>query len=646
MKKITVLFTVLMMLAASSAFAAITAQYPAALNATWKTYTGFTVNGTANNLKGLRNASEQFFNSTSGGFFANKTYPNATISVYNGTGEAKIVVFDKGVTPFLFAQSLKNVNGLVTMASNNATNATTYFVPASGYTFMIGLSNMTITNATADKNPSAAGALNGSAMSFLYDNGTTLGSTFSTSDTWDYYAFGSDNSTKDVFAICAQVKLNTQTGNDNAQVKFWELDGDTKTSGYTSWIDYNATTNAAGTKLTLDTNKAAPTLFDAATINADRTIITGFVNGSDDGEAYYAIMIRNGQTLSTNDLTNRAFKLVYAGTMDTDAKDQGNATGGVLEFSVDSNLGIDGDAAFINGTQKGSQDYISASLSGFSVALADTSFYGLTQSNMTIYGTDGSTPVGYFYGKQTAQKDMVVGFYEPAQASDGTTVDGLALAVLVPNAAATGVIAPAGAAYQNNGTLTLLTCVQNATSYSAKQMRDNWSGISSDFTPLTEVKGFNATWATGITKGDVYVTFQFPMNGVGDKVENLRLYKVFPTSAKTVRTFNYAGSATPSVEGSWWISTATADGYLNKNSVLAPSVDYYVNWVVKDNGNYDSNSTASSIVDPVVLGSMPTSSSSSSSSGCVFNPAAGFGLEWLLLMLAPMVAIVRSRFKK
>jgi hypothetical protein len=640
MKKITALFTVVLMLVASSAFAAITAQYPAALNATTKTITGFTLNATANAASGQTNATMMFFNSTSGGFFANKTDSNATVSVYNGTNERQIVMLG---TPnnnyFAFGQSLQDVKGLTTLAGNNATNATTYFVPASGYTFMVGLSNATITNSTSSAaTTNVLGVINGSNMQFLYDNGTTLGDTYSTDATWDYYAFGSDNSTKDVFAIMAQVKLNTQTGNDNAQVKFYEVDGSTKTDSTSSWIDYNATTNAAGTNLNLDSDKAAaPTLFDYATINADRTIITGFVNGSDDGETYYAVMIKNGSTLSTSDLTNRAFKLVYAGTLTTDAKDFGNATGGIMAFSVDANLGIDGDAAFINGTQKGKLNYLDVDLSGYSVALADTTQFGLTQSNMTIYAADGTTVAGYFYGKQAADKALVAGIYEPAGGTDG-----LALAILVPNPANTGVITGAGAAYQSNSSLTMSAYTQNASSYSATNLRATWTSIPSDFTAMTEVKGFNATYATG-TKGDVYFTFQFPMNGVGDKVANLRLYKVFPTTEATVRSFNYSSSATPSEEGSWWISTDVADGYLNEDSVLAPSVDYYVNYVVKDNGNFDSNGNSRFITDPVVLGSVPNSSSSSS--GCVFNPAAGFGLEWLLLMLAPMVAIVRSRFK-
>ncbi len=281
-----------------------------------------------------------------------------------------------------------------------------------------------------------------------------------------------------------------------------------------------------------------------------------------------------------------------------------------------------------------------ADLGGYSVAVADTSWFGLSQSNMTIKDGAGN-PIGAFYGKQNAEKSFSVGIYQPI----ATSGYGYALAFVIPTSASTGPIVQANPAYQANGTYTISTnsLQLNSTAYSLSDMKTQWTGLPSDFTALTDVKGFNATIPTS-QKQD-YFTMQFPFDGVGDQVKNLRLYKVFPTSAKTVRSFNYAGSATPSAEGSWWISTAAGDGYLNSNSHLAPSVTYYVNWVVKDNGNYDYKTADKLIGDPVVFGSMPASSSSSSS-GCVFNPAAGFGLEWLLLMLAPMVAIVRSRFKK
>ena len=74
--------------------------------------------------------------------------------------------------------------------------------------------------------------------------------------------------------------------------------------------------------------------------------------------------------------------------------------------------------------------------------------------------------------------------------------------------------------------------------------------------------------------------------------------------------------------------------------------DQYILWMVlKDNGNYDADLSYSKIIDPPV-GAIITGSSSSSSSGCMFNPAASFGLEWMLLLIAPVVAVLRNRFRK
>ncbi len=636
MKKLTALFTVAFMLVAATAFAAVTQEYPAGLNATNKFFTGFVMNKTASHAEG-QNASMLTFNSTKNGFFANKTYTNATISAYNGSGWKRIVVFDQADTPFAFSQSVKNVKGLTSIAANNATNATSFFVPAAGYSFMVGLSNTTMNASALYEGQKGLTMGNGSNMQFIYDNGTFDGTAYDGS-TWDYYAFGTENATANNVLVFAQVKLNSRTGTENAQVKYLLDNGGTQTDKTGSWLYYNATYNAERSEIGL-TRGGAQTLLQNATINSDRNLITGWVNDNS-RKRLFAVMVKSGSKLANKDLTNRAFKMVYAGKA-TMANMNGNATGGIMAFSVDNNLGLDGDAALINATQKAKVDYLSVDMSGCSLALADTDYFGLSQSNMTIYTADGSTVAGSFYGKQAADKSMTVGIYEPVVSGSS---QGYNLAVLMPNPAVAGEITTAGAAYQNNGTLAYGKFTRNTTSYSQAELRAQWSDVSSDFTAMTDVKGFNSTITTA-QKGDVYVTMQFPVTGIGDKVENLRLYKVFPTSAKTVREYNYASEAKPSSEGAWWISTDVADGYLNKESVLAPGVDYYINYVVKDNGNYDANPTALYVVDPVVLGSMPTSSSSSSS-GCVFNPAAGFGLEWLLLMLAPMVAIVRSRFKK
>ncbi|WP_031482524.1 hypothetical protein [Maridesulfovibrio frigidus] len=665
MKKITVLFTVLLMLAASSAFA-ITVEAPAGLVNSTKFFAGFYSNTTANKYVAkdqATNATMMVFNSSANGFYSNGTqtsantysiasddqnalYGNCTIQIWNGTAWKSTVTNGtmrsqdiggglNATHSWQTAQTFGNIKGVLTMGpQGNATNATTFFAHTAGHSFLVGIANQTAnaTNTGASPVVDMYGNMNGTTMSVLYNNGTIGGTVWS--NTWDYYAYGMDGTSAQPVVMIGEVVLGTAGTNDNAQVKYSIVEAGAR-SHVTTAVTYNATSASNGNTFQLLRTAGEP-LMTNGTVNADRNLICGYVITEDsDGDKLFVVMVKSGTTLATADLTNRAFKMVYSGAYDA-TKALGNATAGMMAYSVDGNRNIDGDMTYFNGTV----DTQAVSLSGFSLALANTNVFATTQSNMTIYGTDGSTVAGSFYGKQAADKTMSVGIYE----GENTGETGYNLAFIIPNPASTAAITAAGANYQNNSTLTLKGLILNSTAYSQVALRTQWTGIPSNFTPLTDVKGFNATY-TASQKGDVYYTFQYQFTGVGDKVENLRLYKVFPTSAKTVRSYNYASAPSTSSDGAWWISTATADGYLNNNSVLAPGVEYYVNYVVKDNGNYDYKTTSKEIGDPVVLGSVPTTSSSSSS-GCVFNPAASFGLEWLLLMLAPMVAIVRSRFKK
>ena len=74
--------------------------------------------------------------------------------------------------------------------------------------------------------------------------------------------------------------------------------------------------------------------------------------------------------------------------------------------------------------------------------------------------------------------------------------------------------------------------------------------------------------------------------------------------------------------------------------MLNLGTSYRVNFVVQDNGKYDEDRTLGQIKDPAVLGSL------NSGTGCVFNPVAGFGFEWLMLGLGVFLSIVRSYGKK
>lgn len=697
MKKITALITVLLMLAASSAFAAVTETktgLPVFLNGTldktlhpsptvsgagadgtYLTMSGFGVNATnkvykasddekglgylsvfASNNTGLTDRSDYFLiNGTSANF-------NGSIYALNGSdlGRFHYANGTDLTTPtpvesaFDFAATFGGIENLTQYSVNNATfNATTVYVPAGNYQMMVGLVNGTLLNATYEMtDPSSVphkniNAETGVSLQMLYANGT-FEEIANTHDVWDYYSFGQSKALP-VFTV-AQVKINAADGKSNAQVKYFVSNGTKVNKTTDGWIAYNAT-NLGHNSLTLAASHYK-TLFDNATINQDKNMITGYVNTAANGRCF-AVMIKNGSVLSRSDLTNRGFKTIFVGSKTDD--ELGNATAGISSMVFDKDLVItQGHNAQLDtratGVAGDAFTKTETDLGNYFGALTTTNEFGLSQSNMTVYIKDGKTVASSFIGKQSADKLFSVGIYEaPEATAKSDTAQAKGLMFLIPDSAVTYEIKAAGNGFQHNASLLdtdnyNVRLVENATGYTSTALKANWKGVASNFTPLTEVKGYALTVEPKSKKDSVYFTAQFGFSGVGGLINNLRLYKVSDAGSSSW-SLHYSSEASPSVDGAWWISNAENGGYLNENSVLDPSIKYYLNWTIKDNGNYDSNKTVCGIVDPVVLGSVPTSSSSSSS-GCVFNPTAGFSLEWLLLMLAPMVAIVRSRFKK
>ncbi|HAS89076.1 MAG TPA: hypothetical protein DCS48_07195 [Desulfovibrio sp.] len=666
MKKITVLFTVLMMLVASSAWA-VDAVFPGALNgSSERILTGFNVNASASltsadghnktfttfnsthliaySIKGGIEATTVGNSSLYGNIGVNNESTGATMANYgqsNGTNTAQ------NSSTMRVNTTYTNIDGLTALGQVNGSSVLTgttqaglsapigapyFFINTPSYDLMAGVSNATFAMSRDGDTETGANFALG------YVNGTFLGTdVYSSGNTWDMYAVGFNYYNNKPYYMVGQVKINSAPGTDNAQVKYAQYDSDgTLTDNTSSWITYNATTGN-GNQLMSIFYKGQTPMVENATINKDRNLIAGYA--VEDSYKHFVVLIKNGQTLSDSDIRNRGFKLVYAGSGLSKALN--NATLGLMDMQVDNALSLKGNYV-INSGRTGI-DEAGDSLNGYTVALANTDQFKLTQSNMTLTAADADTLAGNFYGKQSADKSYAVGIY---QSAFGGAKYSYNLAVMIPNSAVVANIQSANVAYQNNSTITTAgyNIARNNTEYSKDALRTAFTGIPSSFIPLTNAIGFNATFVgMGAQKGDVYYTFQVPFSGVGNRIDTLDLYKIFPTDAKTVRSFSYASEPTSAVDGAWWISQAVGDGYMSQDSYLLPGTDYYINYVLKDNGNYDYRSQAREFGDPIVLG---VNDSSSSSSGCVFNPAAGFGLEWLLLMLAPMVAVVRSRFKK
>lgn len=609
---------------------------------------------------------------------------NGTVYYVNGTGTAvgaeEIVIghfgnnskaVGSGAGSYLkFGQTFNNITGLTTLAmGNNTLNATTYFVPAGGHQLMVGIANAT-SNLSGSKvlghmkNNSPAG--NGISMAMVYQNGTFKN--IADGAVWDYYAYGQKR--QQPVVVFGQVKINgaydatSTTG--NAQARYYVLNGtggiaSDGASGNAAWVYYNATNLTKGTaggslKLTRD-DAGYQTLFENATINKDENMVTGYVVTG--GQKLFAVMIKNGQNLSDSYFTNKGFNTVYAGSGRAN-HELGNSTAGIMQFGVDQNMELSGSMqTWLRTTRKaalaaGHQypvgmplvSVVSAAnnMDGGTVGVTSTSQFKIAQTNAT-FKDNNENVIGYFYGKRSSDDLFAVGIYEVVSSGD---VLYRTLAFIMPTAAYTSATSSAADVWQSNASMidpakTNCQVRGNSTMFTSKELRTTWTNLPSDFTPLTELKGYNLTTEGVMGSGKAfYYTSKFLMGGLSGKIADLQLYKLM-VNGNSAAKLPYASAPAYTTDGAWWISDTDGNGYRGPNSVLESGTTYYVNWVVRDNGSYDTNNTKNGqIVDPVVLG---IGGSSSSSSGCVFNPAAGFGLEWLLLMLAPMVAIVRSRFK-
>ncbi len=133
------------------------------------------------------------------------------------------------------------------------------------------------------------------------------------------------------------------------------------------------------------------------------------------------------------------------------------------------------------------------------------------------------------------------------------------------------------------------------------------------------------------------------------EVNKLELFKLLTASgsATSGSHINYSRlNAVPATltDGTFWITDNTDKAMVSGESLQAGTV-YSVNFAIKDGGKYDLDKTVNGIIeDPAVLG--VSSGSGGSSSGCVFNPLNSMSIEWILLLLVPILSVFRSRFKK
>jgi len=163
---------------------------------------------------------------------------------------------------------------------------------------------------------------------------------------------------------------------------------------------------------------------------------------------------------------------------------------------------------------------------------------------------------------------------------------------------------------------------------------------SGGFTPKSKVDSFNAT----LNVNGGCATFKISSTNIPTgKVSDLALMKFYNTNGTSKEYSSYALTGPEyNIDGYWWVTDADGN-HMARTDDTTLGTEYYIYFVIKDNGNYDENRDLGKITDPVAVG---ISSSSGSGTGCTLNPQATFSVEWLLLMLVPMLLPLRARFKR
>lgn len=170
----------------------------------------------------------------------------------------------------------------------------------------------------------------------------------------------------------------------------------------------------------------------------------------------------------------------------------------------------------------------------------------------------------------------------------------------------------------------------------------NYAIAEGNFAPLRDVREFTAS----VVPANVPTTYRYTVAGLSGAVSGLRLYKLLDSG--TNLPFAYAAAADPDTDGAWWITTS-GGVYVDRDDRLSDAQEYYVNFVIRDNGPYDLDDAAGSIRDPQVLGSVGGGGgigSGGGGGGCTVGGDGSASPGILLLILAGCLVIMYRRRRR
>ena len=671
------LFALLTVFTAGSALAA----FPSALNGTTFKWYGFQMNGTAASTNAsviLTPPADDMVqilgDMTTGANISGKGIMNGTVFnlFYQGTDTQKEFLFNNGTGaagsgtgPYQTWQAdqtgPETIPGLLTMSDWNATgddiatvtvyNGTTnpfYFVPSSDYGLLAGISNSTFNSTHGlfmqiDNFDNGAGPDDdqGGTMTSGINMATLIAgvkpTTSSLAGTWYFYQLGT-NASADNYGIARMGSIDFTNNKATYDNNGTTVTAATITDGVIGGGAY-ATVAGYGE------------LFQNATLDTSGKVMIGsFMNAtSDQWQTSFTVLLKDGTVGSAADFKDASYKFVTAGTTSS-----ANATGLLGYFSTDSNGVInEGNATiFVDQVASVWRDFDAAKSE---VTYAARTVAGVSQANATFKISSSAAEQGGVTGRFNADKTFFVGIFE-APSGDVSAINTADVRLrhigfFMPVQATVGTVSVESGTY-NNATFAAAMNVSGTTTTALTSTTKATFGLGTTYSALTDMFAFNASINNTADNGAV-ATFRVNVDNLAiSDVSKLKFLKMIEgTNSNSTMAFTYKPSAaTTPADGHWWFEDRGTNAYIASNGQLTANGNYYLYYAIKDQtatAGFDRDTAAGSITDPAALFSFSGSTSSSSSdSGCVLNPAAGFGLEWLLLLAAPLLAVLRNKFRK
>jgi hypothetical protein len=418
---------------------------------------------------------------------------------------------------------------------------------------------------------------------------------------------------------------------DNAtDVTYWDENGDKVDAGF-------QLTNSSQYNLTIANGTV--NLMENGFISKDQQFMLGQAQNNTANSTTLYVAVNWDKAVQEDNLDfmkNAAYKLSAVGTNST------ASPLGVLEFAKTDSDGKVIEGHYTDFLVTGVEPGDASTTDTYTVTKADSGF--LNSTIKEAGGTVDATFIGtlskdksVFVAKVTGEEvDQGLAFFflgSTGQTEPVTEVNATSLGFSIAN-------------WDYNSSLVDTVTEINSTAVSRNDLTERYgkddldSHFKDEFEPILPQKTFNAT----LNKNGSIAVFGYGFRGVSS-TRDIQLVKL--TEDNSTKTFTYNPDPSEGIkDGDFWITGA--NGALTPSTIdLETGNTYYLFYAIEDDGPYDNaDETAGYIEDPQVLGQATKGDGNGDSSGCMFNPAAGFGLEWLLLLLAPAFSMVVSRFRK